>query len=166
MCNSYKLFILTLLLSVSACGFHLRGTQVNNQTKAYNLYVIDAGASSVGREVRTQLELSGTSLALASEGAEYTLQLFDQSVEQSVLSVSADTGKIEEYQIQLSVMMTLTDRDNTELLSNQPIQITRDYGFDEQAVLGSESERQLLLDEMTKQTATQIIRRLNTLTGR
>jgi LPS-assembly lipoprotein len=164
MYKKYSLLIGVMLISVSACGFQLRGTQANYLSNISSIYLVDNDASSVGREVRTQLSLTGIEFTSASEEAKYTLQIFNQDINQSVLSVSAITGKIEEYQLQLLVRMTLTDVEKNARLNNQLISVTRDYAFDDLAVLGSESERQLLIDEMTKQAASQIIRRLNTLT--
>ncbi|MGK0297653.1 MAG: LPS-assembly lipoprotein [Gammaproteobacteria bacterium] len=158
-----KSLIAVLLISMSSCGFHLRGTQQGVETNISSVYVIDANASAVGREVRKQLSLMGVGISSSSGEADFAVQLSDPSIVQSVLSVSAITGKIEEYQILLSVRMTVTDKEKNERITNQRIRITRDYAFDDQAVLGSESERQSLEDEMTIQAAAQVIRRINTL---
>ncbi len=72
------------------------------------------------------------------------------------------TGKVEEFQLSMSVRITITDSENNELISNQLIRVNRDYAFDERTVLGSETERAQLIDEMSRQTASQIIRRLVT----
>ena len=123
---------------------------------------MDSNASDIGENVRSQLSLSGTQITDTSEAAEYALRLYAYNVNQSVLSVSAITGKVEEFQLSMSVRMTLSDSGNNELLSNQLIRVTRDYAFDERTVLGSETERAQLIDEMSRQTASQIIRRLVT----
>jgi LPS-assembly lipoprotein len=162
--DGFRTGVVLLLLGVTSCGFQLRGTQPDFLTNISSIHVIDSDASTVGREVRTQLTLSGIPFSPTSEEAEYTLHLDSQDVNQSVLSVSALTGKVEEYQLLLSVRMSLTDREKNERLTNQLIRVSRDYAFDDRAVLGSESERQLLVDEMTKQAASQVIRRLDTLT--
>ena len=159
----HNFLIAILLISISSCGFHLRGTQQGVETNISSVFVINANASAVSRQVRTQLSLSGIDITTSSGEAELSVQLSDPSIVQSILSVSAITGKVEEYQILLSVRMTVSDKARNERITNQLIRITRDYAFDDQAVLGSESERQSLVDEMTIQAAAQVIRRINTL---
>ena len=161
-----KYFILPLsiiAILITSCGFHLRGSQPDSKSELSSVYIIDSDASTVGNAVRNQLSLSGTRVTSAPDEADYTLHLFNQSVSQSVLSVSADTGKVEEYQLQLSVMMTVSDINKNERIANQQIRINGNYAFDNLAVLGSENERQLLVSDMTKQAASQVIRRLNSL---
>lgn len=147
---------------MSACGFHLRGSGSDGYSAISSLYIVDSNASDIGENVRSQLSLSGTEITDTSSVAQYSLRLYDYNVNQSVLSVSALTGKVEEFQLSMSVRMTLSDSDNNDLLSNQLIRVTRDYAFDERTVLGSETERAQLIDEMSRQTASQIIRRLVT----
>jgi LPS-assembly lipoprotein len=156
------LILICIAFIISACGFHLRGSGPGGYSAISSLYIVDSNASNIGENVRSQLALSGTEITDSSNSAQYALRLYGYGINQSVLSVSALTGKVEEFQLSMSVRMTLTDSNNNELLSNQLIRITRDYAFDERTVLGSESERALLIDEMTRQSASQIIRRLLT----
>ena len=156
--------VLIIMISLTACGFHLRGSQPGSVLSISNLYVIDSDASIVGDEVRTLIQQTGTRISPNNDNAEYTLQLFDQNVNQSVLSVSAVTGKVEEYQLVMTVRMTVIDKDKNERIANQGIRIIRDYAFDDRAVLGSESERRLLTEEMARQAAAQILQRLNSVT--
>jgi LPS-assembly lipoprotein len=160
----YKLLTVVLLIGISSCGYQLRGTQPDYLSNISSIYIIDSNASPVTNEIRTQLSLSGISITSATGDPEYTLEISSQSIVQSVLSVSAITGKVEEYQILLRVRMSVRDKEKNDLLSNQLISLTRDYAFDDQAVLGSAAERQLLTNEMIKQAALQIVRRLNTIT--
>jgi LPS-assembly lipoprotein len=156
------LLLIFIFLMLNACGFHLRGSSQGGYSAISSLYILDSNASDIGENVRSQLSLAGTEITNSSESAQYALRLYGYNVNQSVLSVSALTGKVEEFQLSMSVRMTLNDQENNELLSDQVIRVTRDYAFDERTVLGSESERALLIDEMSRQTASQIIRRLVT----
>lgn len=156
--------LLALLLLTTSCGFHLRGSQGYGITGISSITVTDSGAPGVGTEVRSLLEASGTRIAPASDAADYSLVVSEQYMNKAILSVSAITGKIEEYQLTLTVKMTVTDKDRNELLSGQLIRITRDYAFDDEAVLGSVTEQRVLEQEMSRQAASQIIRRLAALT--
>jgi LPS-assembly lipoprotein len=150
------------ILAVS-CGFHLRGSTPRAETELSRLYLAETGTSPVTDELRYMLEINGTTIVEERSQAEYRLSLENYNIEQTVLSVSPITGKAEEYQLQISVRVTLSGRDNKEIISNRLIRITRDYAFDDTAVLGSVTERDVLLNEMAKLAAAQIVQALNSL---
>lgn len=154
--------LLVLLLLTTACGFHLRGSVPG--AEGPSAVVINAtGAPTVGDAVQTMLESGGTDTNPESKTA-YRLLLSDQAIDRSVLSVSPVTGKVEEYQLTLTVNMAITDAEGKDILTSQPIRIARDFAFRDEAVLGSVAEQRVLEQEMINQAAAQIIRRLNALT--
>lgn len=152
--------LLLALLLTTSCGFHLRGSQTGTAIEIASIAVSDTTATGVGNEVRALLQGYGTTIAASPSEAEFGLQLTDQLLNKSVLSVSPIDGKVEEYQLTLTVRMTVTDASRTSLLSGQQIRVARDYAFDDEAVLGSVSEQRILEQEMIRQAASQIIRRL------
>ena len=158
------LLILSSLTFVVSCGFHLRGSQAELSSDIRQLYLQTAGKNEITDEIRSQMQTSETRFLSSSEGAQLILNLANQSLKKTVLSVSPVTGKVEEYQLTFSVLMTVLDAEKNEIISNQAIQVTRDYTFDENAVLGTVTEEKALTDELTRQAATQIIRRLNAVT--
>ncbi len=158
--------LLAVLLLTSSCGFHLRGSQTVTTTAINGIAISDAAAAGVGNEVRTLLQTLGSTIITNADEAEYNLYLTDQLLNKSVLSVSAVTGKVEQYQLTLTVRMTVTNADQEDLLSSQQIRVTRDYAFNDAAVLGSVSEQRVLEQEMLRQAASQIVRRLNALAGK
>ncbi len=158
--------LLAVLLLTSSCGFHLRGSQAVTTTAINGIAISDAAAAGVGNEVRTLLQTLGSTIITNADEAEYNLYLTDQLLNKSVLSVSAVTGKVEQYQLTLTVRMTVTNADQEDLLSSQQIRVTRDYAFNDAAVLGSVSEQRVLEQEMLRQAASQIVRRLNALAGK
>lgn len=153
--------LLLLVVVLSSCGFYLRGSQPGVESDISRIALIEINAGAVGNEVRSQLTIAGTVITSNIVDAEFTLHLSNQSIERTILSISPTTGKVDEYQLTLSVTMSIHDSNNTPLLSDQVIRLERDFAFDEQAVLGSVSEQRVLEEEMTRQAATQIIRRLN-----
>lgn len=154
--------LLFILLLTAGCGFHLRGSVPGAEGPA--AVVINAtGAPTVGDAVRTMLESGGTDTNPESKTA-YRLLLTDQAINRSVLSVSPVTGKVEEYQLTLTVNMAITHANGQDILTPQPIRIARDFAFRDEAVLGSVAEQRVLEQEMINQAAGQIIRRLNAVT--
>ena len=156
--------LIFLLFSLAACGFHLRGSQQTTAVEVAKVYVSSLGANKVAREVKLQLQGAGAS-AVASVGeAEYTLRLERENFDQTVLSVSATTGKVEEYQITLTVTMSVVDASGKELLVGEGIRLARDFTFDEDVVLGKAAEEDVLRGDLIRQIAAQILRRLNAVT--
>lgn len=162
-----RLFLSLLVFVVSSCGFHLRGHQPAGQgiePTVSRIAITQSRASAVSNEVQSQLESAGATILPTPEGAEYTLSLSDQSIERTVLSISPASGKVAEYNLTLTVTMSILDGESNEIVSDQDIRLVRDFAFDEEALLGSVSEQRVVETEMIRQAATQIIRRLNAAT--
>lgn len=164
--SSIRPVLIITLLSVMciSCGFHLRGSTPKAESALSRLYLVETRSSPVADELKYILEINETELVSERSLADYTLILDDYNTEQTVMSISASTGKAEEYQLQLTIRMTVSDNEYSEVINNQLIRITRDYAFDDTAVLGSVTERDVLINEMTKLAATQIVQILGALT--
>jgi len=156
--------ILLLTLTLSACGFHLRGSQQNTETDIATVFIRSSAADRVSNELKSQLGNSGTQITNSLEEAEYILGLSREAIHRSVLSVSATTGKVDEYQLILSVIMSVGKPGQDKLLASETIRITRAYAFDESAVLGKVAEEKWLEEELVRQAAAQIIRKLSAAT--
>jgi LPS-assembly lipoprotein len=153
--------LLIALLLLAACGFHLRGYKEPATMQVSSVYLQTADNGDIARAVRSQLKAGKTRLTDTAEAAQYVINLGKQKVQRRVLSVSATTGKAEEYQVILSVVVSITDPDGETLLADQLIKLSRDYTFDEDAVLGKSAEEEELLGDLTDQAANQILDRLN-----
>ncbi len=156
-------FLMLTTLVLSACGFHLRGSQVASPVDISNVYIRSVAAGKLTVEVKNQLQVVGTTSAKTSDQAQYILMLENESINRSVLSVSAETGKVEEYQLTLSVSMTVTEISDAAVLADESINVARDYTFDEDAALAKFTEEEVLREDMIHQAAARIIRRLNAL---
>jgi len=163
-----RLFPLLLpLLLLSACGFHLRGSRPQAEVDSVSsVYIRAERAADLAREVTAQLKDADIEVVADPDKAEYLLTLSNSRVERNVLSVNAQTGKAEEYQLLLTVKMSVARMSEVHaggepLVADEAVQVERDYTFDEDAVLGKYSEEQVLEEEMTQLAANRIIRRLN-----
>ena len=156
------LFITSL---AQGCGYHLRGQ--SPQVKAdsgYHILVMAAAASELAAAVKSQFAVSGVIVRDGMEGADYALTLNGEEFVRQVLSVSPETGKVEEYQIVYSCRISISKVGGELLVANQIIRVSGDYAFDEDAALGKFAEEEIIKEELIEQAAAQIIRRLNTLT--
>ncbi|NKB36136.1 MAG: hypothetical protein GKR93_03060 [Gammaproteobacteria bacterium] len=156
-----RIILILLIISLSACGFHLRGSQQKSSVAVSKVYLINAGATTVIREVRSLIASAGAEVVSSRANAEFVLRLDREFYDQTVLSVSADTGKVEQYQVTVSVYMNLEDAAGKALVSSEEIRLAKDYTFDEDAVLGKIEEENVIRNELAKDAAAQVIRELN-----
>ena len=160
-----RLLMIGLLLFTSACGFHLRGSQTT-KFNIDNIYIHSSSASKLAAEVKLQLTSSNATIAASPDAAQYVLVLKEERFEKSVLSVNAATGKVEEYQILYTAKMDARHGDGKLIVEDDNISSSRDFTFDENAVLGKFSEEELLEEDIVRQAASQVLRRLQALTAK
>ena len=160
-----RLLMIGLLLLTSACGFHLRGSQTT-KFNIDNIYIHSSSASRLAAEVKLQLTNSNATIATSPDAAQYVLVLKEERFEKSVLSVNAATGKVEEYQILYTAKMDASHGDGKLIVEDDNISSSRDFTFDENAVLGKFSEEELLQEDIVRRAASQVLRRLQALTAK
>jgi LPS-assembly lipoprotein len=153
----WKTGLAAAIIMLQACGFQLRGAQSGAAVRMANLDLRSVSAAELAREVRSQLQRAGVAF---TADAEYTLTIEHEAYERSVLSVSPRTGKAEEFQLTLTARMSLARADGTTLVNNELIAVSRDYLFDEDALLGKASEEDVLKSNLRRQAAASIIRRV------
>ena len=158
--NRFSVLILTfLLMGLSACGFQLRGANLQALQNA-NIYVQSLGANILAAEVRRELLDADVKTVSSASKADYIVTLSNESFQSKVLSVSPTTGKVEEYEITYNAMLKITNRDKSTTASAEPISAQRDIIFDEGAVLATIEESSVLKRDIAKQAAATVLRRL------
>lgn len=151
--------LILVLVFVSACGFHLRGSEMG-RLGISSIYVQSQGANRLSAIVEAQLQISGIKTVSKAADAEYQLHLHSESFARNVLSVSPKTGKEEEFELIYKAAMTVTQADGKALLTNDPVQVIRDYAFDDEAVLGKFTEEEVLREDLVRNAASMVMRRL------
>ena len=154
-----RLILISLLLLTTACGFHLRGSQTAN-IDIDNIYVNPSSAPRLARETISQLGAAGTTVAKSSTGATYIVTLKEEKFDRNVLSVSVDTGKVQEFQVVFNAKIDASHPDGRNIINNDIIRVTRDITFDENAVLGKFTEEALIQEGLVRSAASQVLRRL------
>ena len=89
--------------------------------------------------------------ANSAQSASFVVTLKEESFEKSVLSVSPETGKVEEYQVLLKAKMDLVKADGTFIIEDETLTVIRDFAFDETAVLGEFSEESIIQENFKKE---------------
>lgn len=154
-----KFLCLALCLLLAGCGFKLRGPEsVGLPTDA--VYLNIGGSGDIGREVEEQLQLTDITLTDTAKAADYIIRIGNHRYDREVLSVSPRTGKVQEYELILRTTLAITTPKGETVLDATELSASRDYTFDETAVIASGDEQQLLREEMTRQLANQALLRM------
>ena len=151
------------LLLLAGCGFHLRGSDYR---LAYStIYVQSAVAvnPALTQAVQQSLRSAHTHITATRDEAAGVLLLQGEDNQRRPLSVSAK-GKAQEFELHYSVTYALETPKGKSLLAPQTVTQTRVYSFDSAAVLGKSGEEDLLWQDMRRDAAQEIVRRLAALT--
>jgi len=155
-----RLGLLTLmaLLWLNGCGFHLRGGA--DVALGVSTVYIQTGGGTLKAEVARQLQNAGVSVSDKPVVDALQLTLSDEQYDRRVLSVDPNTGKVREYEVGLKARVSARDSRGNDLLKDQEVSQIRDFIFDENAVLGTYQEEQVVRKELTRDTAAQVLRLL------
>lgn len=150
-----------LVLALSACGFHLRDAL---------LLPPDLGPLRVQSQDRYSPLAESLSQALARAGATAapegvtegvaTLAVISEKWGNTPLSVDA-FGRAQEYTLRYAVVFKLTRADGSELLPEQALELARDYISVATQSAGTDSEREILANELRREMVSAILRRID-----
>ena len=149
-----------LATTLSACGFQLRGSGGQFNMPFQSIYLGFPESSSLGTELRRNLR-GGDMVRVVSE-ADKAEALFDVLAEtrgKQILSLNSQ-GRVREYLLTYTLMFKVRDAKGGELLAPTEISLKRPITFNENQVLGKESEETLLYRDMQTDLVQQIMRRL------
>jgi LPS-assembly lipoprotein len=154
------LCLLSVTLLLQGCGFHLQGSQQLTHTLANARLVARDSQTDFYSALRASLQRSGAQLDGPIEGAA-SIKIIDDEATEKVLTVSArniPTAFLLSYKVQFSV-----EYQGREILPAESHTVTREFSFDETAVLAKEREREVLQQALADDLAALVMRRLATL---
>jgi LPS-assembly lipoprotein len=148
--------LIPILLLLTACGFHLRGS-VQLPPELSTMAVVDTRpVTDIAPELRRGLKNTGVTV---SASAPMVLQLKSEQYGKRVLSVDS-AGRAQEYGLSYTVRFLLIGTEGAVWLPEATVTQTRDLRFDPAVVLGTASEETQLKAEMRQDAVLQILRRL------
>jgi LPS-assembly lipoprotein len=153
--------LLSVVLSLSACGWRLQGTSRLSATMAATYIETDDRYTDFNRALRDNLRASGAALAVRSSDATAIVRILHDESGQRVLSVSAQ-NKPEEYEVFYAIEYSVAN-EGGELIPPQKLELTRDYSYDETALLAKQREQGILREALARDLAAQVVRRLASL---
>jgi LPS-assembly lipoprotein len=143
-------------LTLSACGFKLRGPQ---PLPFKTIYLGDLH-NLLGGELRRQIEYSGTTTVTQNRAeAEVRLEVLRNDRNREILSLSAD-GSVREYDLERTLIFRVVDKAGNERLPANIVRARREYDFSDSQVLSKQREEDLLFEDMDRDIINQLVRRL------
>lgn len=142
---------------LTACGFHLRG---NVSYVFRSIYIDGARAPRLANEMKILLGgISGLQVVDHPKDAEVTLAFIEVDDDKEVLSLSSG-GRAREYALTRKVSFRLFDKNGEDWMLPDRIMIERTYLYDDSERLAREIQEQEIIDEMNRDTAQQLLRRM------
>ena len=154
-------FAVTALLAVvlSGCGFALRQPlDLPPELGRLSIEAADPNTELV-RDLRAALSRSGAELVEAGVAESGILRVVSESLAQRALSVSAN-GEVQEFALVFRVEAELIDTKGVVRMPRQSIELERVFSFDSAQALGTPGEEDVLRDELAREMATAVMRRV------
>ena len=152
---------MTALLTLSGCGFHVKG-ESSVPSEMERTYIDAADQFSIFyRELKLQLRANGVQIVESPTEATAILSIHFDKTDQRVLSVSARNTPTE-YEVFYSIEYSLDSGENN-LLPRQFITLTQDYTYDETLVLGKAHEEQVMREAIVDDLVRTVLRNLGSL---
>jgi LPS-assembly lipoprotein len=148
-------------LLLSGCGWRLQGTTRLPEIMSVTYVDTTDRYTDFNRVLRESLEASGARVAGDRSQATAIVRIRKDESGQRVLSVSARNTP-EEYEVFYTVEYSV-ESPTGELISPQKLELTRDYSYDETAVLAKQREQGVLREALARDLAGLVIRRLASL---
>jgi len=146
---------------IAGCGFHLRGanTGLDASIERVALSAENAYGAFV-QMLQRSLEQSGIEVARQESEAPYAIHVLDERVTRRAVATTSQV-RVSEYEVRMEVRFELVDSTGSALIEPANLVAERIYSFDSSSLVGSSEEEELLKEEMRRDLAGQIIRRVN-----
>ena len=157
---SQSILTAVLALTLTACGFHLRGN-IPLPDGIKNMY-IQAPTGSFKDELEILLAGAGAQLMSNKGGADVVLNVTRAKTKRTVGTLD-ERGKANSYNLVFTVKYSLDDPEGNAIRSNALSEVRR-YNFNPEFVVESESEEADLQEDMEEAIGLRIVRQLSSVT--
>jgi LPS-assembly lipoprotein len=161
------LLVVVLMSLLASCGYHLRGAYQLPPQMATTVIRSDNMNGELVRSLRRGLETGGTNVVSEVNPADShsvkqskvtVLRLFKENQSKRVLSVDVN-GRVREFELYYKISIELTGADGF-FMPEQTLELSRDFLFDPEDVLGKSDEEADLLRDMQRDMVRLIMLRL------
>lgn len=143
---------------LAGCGWRLQGTTKLSPVMATTYVDTHDRYTDFNRALRESLEASGARLTNNENEATAVVKIIKDESGQRVLTVSGRNTP-EEYEVFYTIEYSVNGR-TEELIAPEKLELTRDYSYDETAVLAKQKEQSILREALARDLAGQVVRRL------
>jgi LPS-assembly lipoprotein len=147
---------------LTGCGFHLQGHTALPAVVREPFVEAPDRQSDFVQYLRHALLSNGAQLTPERDKASAVVSILRDSVARRVLSVSA-TNQPNQYEVTYTVGFSVSAPGGKELLPPQEVSATRTYSFDERLLLAKNHEEEILRQDMARDLADMVMRRLASL---
>jgi LPS-assembly lipoprotein len=156
-----RLLLLGAAAASAACGFRLAGSGPLPKALERPYLSLKDPYTDFSREFEHRLKGAGAAIQEVRANSSASIEVTRDQVEQRTLSVSA-TNIPTEYELIYTVTFAVQGVDKT-LLAPQTISLSKDYSFQENALLAKEHEADILRQQMARDLVAIAMRRLTSL---
>lgn len=155
-----RIVLLSVLLFLSACDFHLRGhNREGYEYPFHSIYLKVPADTPFATELRLNLELNKLTLAPSAAQADLILDIISESTDKQIIALSG-AGQVREYQLRYKVSLRAYDNNQDDWLRADEILLQRSLTFDDSQLLAKEQEEAALFSDMRSDVVQQVMRRL------
>ncbi len=154
----WLLVSLCLTSALAGCGWRLQGTTKLSPVMATTYVDTKDRYTDFNRALRESLQASGARLTNDESEATAVVKIIKDVSGQRVLTVSGRNTP-EEYEVFYAIEYSVNGR-TEELIAPEKLELTRDYSYDETAVLAKQKEQSMLREALARDLAGQVVRRL------
>jgi len=145
---------------LSACGgWHLRG-RGPGKIHFKTAFIKSANARKVSDALRQELYLRGVQVTTIRKNADVILELSGERFDRRVLSVDSKTGKVREIELGLQTYFAVRERNGKLLIPNSELSWQLDYVFDEDSLLATNEQANVVRRDLAETAATTLVLRL------
>jgi len=155
--------VLAVALTVSACGFHLRGDGGHYTLPFPTMYVGLPESSPLAIDLKRNIRANGgTTVVNAARDADGVIEVLsdpEKTRTKSILTLNRN-GRVSQYLLSYNIVFRVLDKQGKELLGPTQILLTRPIDFNETQLLAKEQEEALLYKDMQTDLVQQMMRRI------
>jgi LPS-assembly lipoprotein len=156
-----RIILLLLVLSLSACDFHLRGHNMQGSGLPFgSLYLKSAAPSPLVPDLQNNLELYKIRITSTAAEADLTLDIVSEATSKQIVALSG-AGQVLEFQLSYRVALRAYDKQMNDWLPADEIALQRSLPYDDAQILAKEQEEALLYRDMRADAVQQVMRRLS-----
>jgi LPS-assembly lipoprotein len=158
-----KIFIIILLLFITGCGFHLKGTfTIQNSLKILRISPHQP-TDPLQKILRKSLKSNGVQI-VEPQNSEATsvllLTILSQTFTEKTVAYGAD-GQANRSVIQFNITYQISNSSGKIIFSNGTIKVERLLTINPNAVLGTDNERNYVNEQLYIDAASQLMRQLS-----